>query len=450
MSRPHTTAGLAAFAAGLQLDTIPAEAIATASRLVTDTVAVAWAGAEAPGIATARQVAVAQGGAPQSRLWGSSGRLPPAEAAFVNAAAAAALDYDAVHPGSLLHADAMVLPVAVGLGEARRASGAEVLTAHIAGVEIAHRLALSTPRRGGWFLSSVFGVFGAAAAAARVMRLDAGRTAHALGIASTLSAGTKQAMAEQTLTKRLQTGFAARGGIQAALLAEAGVTGPEDWLDGQYGWYRLFEAGDAALAVKELGRDFVFAATGIKKYPACLACHAAIEAALQLVHEYDLTPDDVVASRLTIPPYVANLVGEPYKPGADAQVAAQFSIRYGIAAVLERGCFTLSEIADAATRAPHLIARAGTVAIAIDEREPGQSGPAVVTLVSRRHGDLTRRVEHPPGGSQAPLTEAQLAAKFADCLACGAAPPDPAAAARLRERLQALDTLPDATALICP
>lgn len=411
-----------------------------ACRLVLDTVAVALPGAAAPGVAPLGELAVSQGGAGESRLWHRNARLPAAEAAFVNGAAAAALDFDSVHAGSILHADAVVVPAAWAIAERMHRSGAEFLDAYIAGAEVAHRLSLATPRQAGWFGSATIGVFGAAAAAARLLGLDADGIHHAMGIALSLSGGTKQAIVERTLTKRLQSAFAARSGIHAAFAAAAGVTGPTKWLTGEYGWFRMFETGDPDIAIDGLGFRFHLPGTGIKKFPSCLCNHVVIDAALTLMAEHGLAAEDVRGINVTISPYMQRIVGGGFDPSGDAQVAGQFSVQYAAACAVYRGGMGLAEIEPARVTDNDFAGHVGSVAVAVEPSWPGHVSPGRVTLATSR-GPVSRLVEQIPGSAERPLSDAELSAKALDCLsAAGLADGD------LVDRLFAIDRVADMAA----
>ncbi len=409
----------------------------TAHRLVLDTVAVALPGAAAPGVAPLGDLAVQQAGIAEASLWSARIKVPAAEAAFVNGAAAAALDFDTVHAGSILHADAVVVPAAWAVAERMGSSGKAFIDAYIAGVEIMHRLSLATPRQGGWFGSSSIGVFGAAAAAAKLLGLDAAGIHHAMGIALSLAGGTKQAIVERTLTKRLQTAFAARSGVQAAIAAAAGVTGPEAWLTGEYGWFKLFEAGDPAKVLDGLGRHFHFTATGVKKFPSCLCNHVVIDAAMALMAEHRLVPEDVRGIDVTISPYMRRIVGTAFDPSGDAQVAGQFSVQYAAACAVYRGRMTLGEIEPDRVCDAAFGEKVRAVAVDIDNAWPGHVAPARVTLATAQ-GKVSRFVEQIPGSAERPLSDAELAAKALDCLAVAGY-----ADTSLIERLFAIDQCDD-------
>jgi 2-methylcitrate dehydratase PrpD len=149
------TSRIARFVSGIRVEDLDPGVVDTAIALFTDTLGVGWAGTDAPGIPGARALALSQGGRAESRVGGSGERLPALEAAFVNAAAAAALDYDTVHQGSIMHADATVMPAALALAERERLPGSEFLAGYIAGIELAHRLSMATPPR--WLVHSDVG-----------------------------------------------------------------------------------------------------------------------------------------------------------------------------------------------------------------------------------------------------------------------------------------------------
>jgi 2-methylcitrate dehydratase PrpD len=436
---------LALFAADLRVGSGPE--LHAARRLILDTVAVARAGADALGAGEIRRQVQAQAGAPEALLWGGTARVPAAEAAFANGAAAAALDFDSVHESSILHADAVVVPAALAVAERVGATGGEFLSAYVAGVEIAHRLSLATPRKGGWFGSSAAGVFGAAAAAARLLGLDASGIHHAMGIALSLSSGTKQAIVERTLTKRLQTAFAARSGVHAALAAAGGVSGPQDWLEGEYGWFRLYEAGDPARLVEGLGERFEFVATGIKKFPSCLCNHAVIDAAQSLMAEHRLAPRDVEGIEVTISPYMHRIVGKQFDPSGDAQVAAQFSVQYAAACAVHRGGVGLADIEPLRAGDPAFAALARSVKVGVEPAWPGHVSPGRVTLKTAGHGALSLLVESLPGSAARPLSDAELFDKARACFAAGPYTLDAEQSRRIADRMYAIEKVGDIRSL---
>ena len=147
----------------------------------------------------------------------------------------------------------------------------------------------------GWFNTAVHGVFGGAAAAAKLCGLDAAGIANALGLAFSQAAGPQQAIVEKSLVKRMLSGIAARSAVFAALAAEQGITAPAEAFEGRFGLHTLYGDGDADALVADLGQRFEHASTVTKKYPSCTANHVAIQGAVDLANEYDLKVEDVTA-----------------------------------------------------------------------------------------------------------------------------------------------------------
>lgn len=447
MSSPVETASLgarlAAWAASLRYDDLPPEVVARAKVLLLDTLAVGWAGSGAEGVDRLHELVRAPGGAAESSVWSFGGRVPATQAAFLNGAMAAALDYDSVHDVAGAHSDIVVIPAVLALAERERLSGREFIAAYAAGSEVQVRLTLALAPRPGWFYSSVLGVFGAAAGAARALRLDAERTRHAMGATLSRAAGTQQTLFERSLTKRLQTAFAARDGVEAALLAGSGVTAPAQMFEGAAGFSTLYGEVDAAKALEGLGRDWHFTALTLKKHASCYGNHAAIEAALALVGRHGLRAADVGEVAVRITPFMARLVGAPYAPGDQPQVAAQFSVQYSVASVLLRGRFALEDTLPAAATDPEACALASRVKVEIDASQSGKFVPATVRVRAASGEVLEETAAQLPGTPSNPMPEAELQAKALACLTAGARPMQNNEALRFAARIAAIDTVAD-------
>lgn len=433
---------------GLRFDALPEEAVSAAKRLIVDTFAVAWAGSSAPGSEDVYQLFREQGGSPEATVWAYGGRLPAPAAAFLNSLFGAALDYDGINT---VHADIIALPTALAVGEKVRASGRELITAFIIGSDLSCRLgaAMSGPHKG-WFNTSIYGVFGAAAAAARLLGLDETATRNALGVALSQAAGTQQANIEQALTKRMQSAFATQSGVLAALLAQRGVTAPREVFEGKFGLYQLYQGGEPERILDGLGTSFEHVKTMLKKYPACACSHAAIEGMRELVEGNDLRPENVARIDATISPLMHRLVGAPFDPRDNPQVTAQFSLQYGLASMLLRRRLGIEEIQDAAVLDPAIRELTQRIHVHIDETNRGSRVPAEVKVATLRGGTLHKRVDVFPWSREAPFTEADFQAKVADCLSRGARPLLDEARVRLIERLMGLESAADVSALLGP
>lgn len=432
---------LAGWAAGLRYEDLPAPVVERAKRLLVDTLAVAWAGSGADGIAALHGLATRQGGAADSSLWALGGRVPATQAAFVNGAMAAALDFDSVHDEGTVHSDIVIVPAVLAVAEQDALDGREFLAAYAAGDEILVRLGLAVQTHPGWFYTSVLGVFAAAAAAGRALRLDADRLLAAMGVALSRASGTQQALVERVTTKRLQSAFAARDGVDAAQLAQAGVIAPAQAFEGQCGFEALYTKLDHAVVLDGLGRDYRFTSLTLKKYPSCFCNHAAIEATLDLVARHKLAGADVAEARVRISPFMARLVGAEFSPGDTPQVAAQFSVQYSIASTLLRGRFAVGDIQPAAVLDAEVLALARRVRVEVDPAQTGKFVPATVSVRTRQGVEHCATATVLPGTPAHPMSEAEHRAKAVACFTSGARPMKPADAERFIDKIGRLESL---------
>lgn len=434
---------LAAHVAATEPDRIPVEVAAATRRYVLDTIAVAWAGADAPGGEQLWALMAGDGGNEEAGIWMRGGRLPACAAAFVNGVSAAALDYDSVYEAGSVHADVVVVPAAWATAERTGASGAEFLTAVALGTDIACRLGKASRRNSGWFYTALAGVYGAAAACAKLLKLDPDGISNALGFALSHSGGTQQALIEKTDAKRMQSAFAARAGVFCAQLAAAGASAPREALEGTYGYFAKYEDCDPAIILDALGQRYENTRSAIKKYPSCTANHAPVEAAIALAHALDIQAGEVSAVEVTLSPFSQRLVGGPFEPAANPQVAAQFSIQYSLACALARRRLGVADIQREAVLDPELGVLAGKVRSIADESNQGKFAPARIAVTTARHGRVERDAPFVPGAPEHPLTAEEHRAKVLDCLAVGPRRLEGDTAALLIDRIGNIERVAD-------
>lgn len=420
---------------------LPATAVRHAKTLMLDTLAVAWAGTTAPGAPEAHALLTEEGGRADSSLWGYGGKLPAASATFVNSISGGALDYDGVNT---VHADIVALPASLAIAERARSSGKDFLAAYIIGSDLGARFGGSiTGAHKGWFTTSIYGAFGAAAATAKLLKLDATATRHALGIALSQSAGTQQSNIEQALTKRLQGAFSARAGVFSAQLAQRGITAPREAIEGKFGLYALYQEGNPLKILDGLGRRFDHENTAIKKYPCCACSHASLEAALGLIREHDLKPADVTDIEVTHSTFMHRLVGSPFNPGDNPQVSAQFSVQYAIACALLRRRMSVADLEDVAILDPAIKPITEKVRVTVDESLKSSRAPASVSITTKKHGKLSRTTEKFPWSPDDPPSAAALKEKTDACFSAGIAPLDAKRRALLVERVENIESVTD-------
>ena len=398
---------------------LPGDVVAHAKHLIIDTLLGAYAASGRTVNRALSDVYTRMGGAAEASLWSphqASTRLPLAHAAFVNTLYASALDFDSLN--GKVHADAVCLPVAWGVAERAGRSGRDLLQATIVASEITARLARAHPgMSAGWSATSVYGVAGAATAASLLGRLDQDRTRHALGLAFAQSAGTQQANVERTLTKRLQPAFAARNGIVSSLLAEAGASAPKGALEGKFGFYTLYEAGDPETIFAGLGSEFQFLDTSIKRFPVCACSHAALLACEKLVQTHRPCIDDIAGLSVTISPFMDRLVGGDFTSQGDPEVVGQFSLRYALAIMLEEGRVGLDALEIERIQSPTIARRAGAIEIRVEPTWRGELAPSIVEVRMRDGSVLAQRCDALPGDAGSPHAASALREKWRDCIA---------------------------------
>ena len=340
------TAKLSAFTAGIRLDALPPEVVTRARFLLLDLVgnivrARHDAESTASFLAAARAMGMAAG---NCGVFGDAARYTPAGAAFLNGALAHSLDFDDTHAAGSLHPGAPVIPAALAAGEMVGASGADVLAGIIAGYEVTCRVALALPAAEhydrGYHPTATCGAFGAAAAAARVLGLDADGVAGALGTVLSQAAGSLQFLVNGAWTKRFQVGWAANNGLMAATLVREGFKGASEALEGKHGFMHAYAPNPTPeRAVQDLGTVWELMNTAVKPYPSCRYGHAGIDAALALRAANDIKPAEIAAVRLGLPRSGMMLIGAPPDKKADPRnvVDGQFSGPFVIASALATG-----------------------------------------------------------------------------------------------------------------
>jgi 2-methylcitrate dehydratase PrpD len=295
-----TTAVLADFVASLDYADLPAELVRKVTRQCLDLVGVALAGSGESAAQAVRRLADSPGPA---SVWGTALTVREADAAFANATAGHALDFDDMWlPGS--HPTAPIFPAAFAVAESGNQSGRDVITAQVAGYEVMGRLHSAVSGRFGWHPTGVFGTFGAAAAASRLLGLSGAQTAMAFGIASSMAAGIDGQSG--TMTKPLHAGLAAQSGVRAALLAADGFTATDAAFDGRRSFFTAFfreVAPQTWRLTSGLGTSYYLLSPGIgiKMYPAGYYMHQSFEAALNIVTGDDIAADDVESIRIGVP-----------------------------------------------------------------------------------------------------------------------------------------------------
>lgn len=420
MGQPAAARRLARFVAGLGLDDVPPGVVTAASRLALDTLGNALAATREDFGRAVLGVAERLGGAPESALLGCPARVAAANAVLANATLAHGLDFDDTREDAIVHTGCVAVPTALAVGEAVGAGGRAVLEAAIAAVEVMCRVGLAVPgalHAHHFHPTSITSSFAAAAAAAKLYELSEDQLAHAFGICGSQAAGVIEYLADGSWTKRLHPGWGAHSGVVAALLARAGFTGPTSVLEGDHGLYAAFAGGhDAARLdglLDSLGRTWELLELTLKPYPCGSIAQPYMDCAMRL---RDLVrPSEIAAIRCRTAAGPVPRLWEPLaaKHAPPNGYAAKFSLPYLLATILVRGRAGLAEFADAAVRDPEVLTVARRVTYELDaaiDYPRRFVGDVEITLIDGRV--LCERQDRPRGGPDAPLTRADVEAKF--------------------------------------
>lgn len=431
-------------------DLLQGHALDQAKACITDTVGVTLAGygerctqllLGTPGVAQAPGPCL---------ILGSKTTTSALDATLVNGTASHALDYDDLCGDFGGHHSAPLVPLLLALAQERGGSGRDFLAAYAVGVETEIRLARAVHPLHydkGWHPTATLGVFGAAAAAARYLGLDADRTAMALAIAGSLTGGLKASFG--TMTKPLHVGHCGRNGLLAALLAQRGFDGAADLLEHHQGFFQVFN-GNGSFDAQAVLRDWcdpleISGKTiGLKQFPCCGSTHASIHAALALARRHGIRAANI--EKVEILPNRHRLK-HTNKPRPASSLDAKFSVQYVVAQALVSGNVRLGDFENEAYLEPE-VQRLLTMIEARPNPSMGDDGPQWGTEVIVTMKDGKVHAEHIANmvsrdGSY-PMTRAELKEKFDDCSRrCLPA----AQAGALFERLQVLQDLPDLTEL---
>lgn len=431
-------------ALSLRWDALPDAVQADARRLLHDAVAVGAAGAGAAYSDAILTAARGWGGEGDGLVLGRPGvRLLPAQAAFVNAFQLHGQEYDSVHEKAVLHPLPTIVPALIAeLDRSGPYSGEEVLAAMVAGVDVAIALgvAATTPLR--FFRPATAGVFGATAALARLKRLPRETAMDAMGYALAFSSGTMQAHTEGKPALPVQVAAAARSALQAIDVAQAGLPGPRDWLEGPFGYLPLFEAGfDLEPVLADLKDRRRIAEVACKPFPTGRACHGGLVAMRKLKTEHGVGPGDLDSLTYSAPPLIRHLVGRVAKPEMDTAYA-RLCLPYLAAVMLTRGRVGLDDYTSERLNEPEVLALAARIVVESDGNpDPAAFVPARAVARLKDGREIVLDLTAQLGSPDFPMSRDEHLEKARSCLAFVGME---AVHAPLTDLFDSFDTLADA------
>ena len=401
------TSKLVSFVCDLDPDALPPAVVDQAVRCVLDLVGVSIAGAPTPMAQISAHFAHEQFAAGTATVIGSGKSLSVTGATWVNGASASALDMDDGHRMAMGHPGASVIPAALAIAECTGANGKQFLAALVAGYEVAVR---ASAARVPWYQdkmysTGIWGVFGATAAAGKLLGFDDATLQSALGTAGSHGSFPPGGLQSNHAMVKEVIAWSGMTGVSAALLAQQNFVGPADFLDYSARW-------DTSALVAGLGDldESAILRTYFKPYAVCRWSHAAVDGVLELKHRHRLRIEDIESIQVETFWEVTRLAND--RPSNT--IAAQFSIQFALAVALLHDRIGPAEVNDAYITDPAILDLARKVQVSVDEtldREFPAKTMARVTIRTR-HGHHGTTIEYPRGNPENPLSHAELEAKF--------------------------------------
>lgn len=406
---PGATRALARYAVGTSFDALPAAVVHEARRAIVNWAGCAIGASAHPTVECAWRAIAPFAGAGQASLLGRAQRTDILNAALVNGISSHVFDFDDTHPQSLVHPSGPVASAVLALGQWRGASGRDLLNAFVTGVEVECRVAnavLPAHYDVGWHITATAGIFGAAAASARLLGLDETRAVWALGLAATQAAGLREMFG--SMAKSLHPGRAAQNGLSAALLAQAGFTSADTAIEGKRGFANVLSTTvDVSRCTRGLGEEWELLQNTYKPYACGLVIHPAIDGCVALRSAPGVTPEAIERIDLEVHPLVLELTGK-LEPRSGLE--GKFSVFHSAAVAVIDGAGNEAQFSDGRVNAPEVVALRRKVHARVDPALALEAGHVKFTL---RDGTVHQlHVAHCSGSRQHPLTDRQLDDKF--------------------------------------
>lgn len=453
--QPEYTRQLVDFLYHIRPETLPAEVMDRASYFFVDYLSVAIRGSQEESAKCVQRMIERMDAPGRASVLGTSIRTLPGFAAFANGAASHGIEMDDTHSGGSVHLGTTMYSVALAVAESTPDISMDAfLAAVVAGFEAAARIAMAAQPKEqyalGFHPTQTCGVFGAAITAAKLLDLTEEQTLAAVGIAGSMAAGSMEFLAEGAWTKRIHPGLAAQNGIQAAMLAAEGFTGPRRILEGRDGFLHGYSRHPVPERLTMgLGDSYEILRTAVKPHACCRYMQGPIDAILEIIRENSLAEPDIAKIEIAILEAGWNIVCEPraQKYNPESVVDAQFSMPFGAAVAVLHGAAGLDQFTLEQVRSPSVAKVIGKVTLVKDQRIEQtfpREWPARVTIQLWNGQTYEKFVRYPKGDPENPLSWSEMADKFR-ALAGRVLPPE-----RCERIIQQLATAkPAALAALC-
>lgn len=407
---------LARFIAETRFDSLPIALVEQAKRHFLDTLGASLAGSDSPIWRECLTLVEAEGGNAQAQVWGSAQQVNARQAAWLNGVAAHMYELD--DTGGCDHSGAVVIPalLAVLPLAPQPVSGRALLTAMVIGYDVGRRVleacgGYAAHNGAGWHSTASCGVFGAAASVCSLLQLTPAQSASALGIAASFSGGLWGFIHDGSHTKKLHAARAAEGGVQAALLAQRGISGPAAVFEPRWGGFLATLAAETQqpeALVADLGVVWKLARCSIKPYAACRGTHSAIDALGIMLQQQPLATADIARIVVGLNPFLLEMCGTR---DVASLAAAQMSLPYALTARALYGAADLASYDEAKRQHPDADALMARVELVIDPEQDRDAEPWV-RLETVQGAQWRQHVAVPSGAPANPLSLEALLAKY--------------------------------------
>jgi 2-methylcitrate dehydratase PrpD len=413
---------IAALGERLKYEDISLEVLTNAKKFILDVTGVILGAKEVTSSKIITDTVFELGGNPESTVMGHGVKTSPMMAALANGVQGHAMDFDDDHREGTQHSSVVVFPALLALAEKYGATGKEFLTAFILGSEVTIRLGeafLGQTYYQGFHPTGTCGVFGAAAGAMKLLKLDKEKMVMTLGIAASQAAGIGEFNSNGSWTKRFHAGHSAMGGVLSAMLASKGYTGPRTVFEGKDGFMRAFsykDQYDCKIITNDLGKRWDMNDVSIKVHACCRFSAPLADCAVDLYHQ-GVNPDEITevlakANNFTIRQLC---FPEDLKVRPQNVVNAQFSLPYAIAVGIIKGRASVPEFTDEAIKDPKVLELAAKVKWEVDpeiEAVYPKRYPATVIVKTKSGKEYTAHVEFPKGDTENPVSFEEAIEKF--------------------------------------
>jgi len=345
-------------------------------------------------------------------------------AAFANGSMAHALDFEDTHDRALVHPNAAAIPAALAISESiGNVSGKDFIAAVTLGSDLVSRLGLAVKEdlvENGWYMPPILEAFGAAAAAGKLLKLDTDQIRNAFSL--TLCQATCSAeliYSSHSMIRAIRDAFSAKAGLLSALLAQKGITGFQQPLEGRAGLFNNYSRGkwDPLSLTKGLGKIFEGAHVSFKPWPSCRGTHAYIEAILQILEEHPLKPVEIKEISLTVNS-MNKMLCEPLsnKKNPVTAIEAKFSLPFTVATAIVHRAVTLDHFSPRALSDPVVLGLTRKVSYRVDEKlSLKQATQGSLQIETQNGKTYSKSSEFPSGHPDNPMSDEAFVSKFMDC-----------------------------------